>query len=74
MVAIVGSGGAAGGAGLLFFLLAGCLYFLPTIIAVARSVPNIGSVAVINFFLSWTFVGWVVALAMAARSKPRAAA
>jgi hypothetical protein len=44
-------------------------YWIPTIVAVVRSVPNTGSVAVINFFLGWTFIGWVVALAMAFRSK-----
>jgi hypothetical protein len=44
-------------------------YFLPTIVARSRKVPNQGSVAVINTFLGWTFVGWVVALAMAARSR-----
>jgi hypothetical protein len=42
---------------------------LPTIIAVARKVTNQGSVLVINFFLGWTFVGWVVALAMACRTS-----
>ena len=63
---------ASSSGGLLFgLLLVACLYFLPTIVAVSRSVPNVGSVAVINVFLGWTFVGWVVALAMAARSKPR---
>jgi len=45
-------------------------YFLPTIVAHARKVPNLGSVAVINTFLGWTLIGWVVALAMAARSSP----
>ncbi|HEY2056091.1 MAG TPA: superinfection immunity protein [Solirubrobacterales bacterium] len=44
-------------------------YFLPTIVGAVRSVPNLGSVVVINFFLGWTFVGWVVALAMAFRSN-----
>jgi hypothetical protein len=48
-----------------------CLYFLPTIIALAREDPSKWSVAVINTFLGWTVVGWVVALAMAARSVPR---
>jgi Superinfection immunity protein len=46
------------------------LYFVPTIVGVVRGVPNVGSVAVINVFLGWTFIGWVVALAMAARSVP----
>lgn len=41
------------------------VYFLPTIIAAGRGIPNAASVAVINVFLGWTFLGWVVALAMA---------
>lgn len=45
-------------------------YFLPTIVGIVRKVPNIGSVVVINFFLGWTLVGWVVSLAMAFRSAP----
>ena len=45
-------------------------YFVPTIVAVIRKVPNIGSIVVINLFLGWTLVGWVVALAMAARTVP----
>ncbi|MUL76445.1 superinfection immunity protein [Mycobacterium sp. CBMA226] len=38
-------------------------------VAANRKVPNVGSVIVINLFLGWTFVGWVVALAMAMRSR-----
>lgn len=41
------------------------LYFLPTIIAGRKRKKNIGGIAVINVFLGWTFVGWVVALAWA---------
>jgi hypothetical protein len=48
------------------------LYFLPWIVANQRKVPNEGSIAVLNIFLGWTLVGWVVALAMAARSMPKA--
>ena len=55
--------------GLLGFVLIAGIYMLPTIIAYSRKVTNLGSVFVINFFLGWTFVGWIVALAMAARSK-----
>lgn len=47
------------------------LYFLPLFVAINRKVRNVGSIAVINVFLGWTFVGWVVALAMAARSVER---
>jgi hypothetical protein len=62
------SSGAAGGGVLIGVLFLAGLYFLPTIIAASRKVPNVGSVVVINVFLGWTFIGWVVALAMAARS------
>lgn len=44
------------------------VYMVPTIVAVIRKVPNMGSVVVINLLLGWTLVGWVVALAMAVRS------
>ncbi len=60
-------GGSGGG---VFLLIVLALYFIPTIVGAIRKVPNIGSVGVINFFLGWTIVGWVVALAMAARSVP----
>lgn len=46
------------------------LYFAPTIIAISRKVPNAGSVMIINLFLGWSLIGWVVALAMAARTVP----
>ncbi|MEU9089931.1 superinfection immunity protein [Streptomyces sp. NPDC087901] len=51
--------------GLIVGLLA---YFVPTVVAFSRGVPNKGSVLVVNLFLGWTLVGWVVAMAMAARS------
>ena len=41
------------------------LYFIPTIVVIARKSHNIGPVMVINLFLGWTFIGWIVALAMA---------
>lgn len=65
MLASSSSGGAAA---LLVVIVGIGLYFLPTVIAVVRKVTNQGSVLVINFFLGWTFIGWVVALAMACRT------
>lgn len=60
---------AGGGLGALLFLaLLFGPYFLPSIIGAVRKVPNLGSVIVINLFLGWTLIGWVVALAMAVRS------
>ena len=44
-------------------------YFAPAIVALARHVPNAGSVIVIDLLLGWTIVGWIIALAMACRSK-----
>jgi hypothetical protein len=49
------------------------LYFLPSIVASNRKHHNIGAVVVVNVFLGWTFVGWVVALAMAASAVRSAA-
>lgn len=58
---------AGGGAAVLVVIIAAA-YFIPLIIAALRHVPNVGSVAVVNIFLGWTFIGWVAALAMACRS------
>ncbi len=41
------------------------LYFTPTWVAYDRVHHQRGAIAVINVFLGWTFIGWVVALAMA---------
>ena len=51
-------------------LAAFVIYLLPTFVGVRRGAPNMGSVGVINLFLGWTVVGWVVALAMALRDVP----
>lgn len=48
--------------------LVACVYFLPSIVAWRRHVVNVGSVVVVNVLLGWTFIGWVVALAMALRT------
>lgn len=47
-------------------------YFFPTIIAASRSHHQTGMVAVLNIFLGWTFIGWVVALAISCGSVKRA--
>lgn len=41
-----------------------CVYFIPTFLAMARKHNNIWPILIINLFTGWTFVGWVVALAM----------
>jgi hypothetical protein len=41
------------------------LYFLPTIIALSRKKSNHLAIFLLNFFLGWTFVGWIVSLVWA---------
>lgn len=50
----------------LIFLIAGALYFLPSIVASHRDHHNTSAIVLLNLFLGWTFVGWVVALVWAA--------
>jgi len=45
------------------------LYFIPTIVAYSKARHNKGAVFIINLFLGWTFIGWVVALAWAVSNK-----
>jgi len=51
-----------------YFSLMLAAYWLPLLVATARRVPAIGQVAVVNGFLGWTGIGWVVALTMAFRT------
>ena len=56
----------SGGIVLLIGLVA--LYFLPSFVAAGRD--GAGGPIVLNLFLGWTLLGWVVALAWAASLKP----
>jgi hypothetical protein len=44
------------------------MYFLPSIIALARSKRDIAAIILLNFFLGWTAIGWVVALVWALKT------
>ena len=70
MVAQNDTGGGAAVAVVLLILIGIAFCFIPTIVGVIRKVPNLGSIIVINIFLGWSLIGWVVALAMAARTVP----
>ena len=63
------SGGASAAIAITWILLSFGAYFAPGIVALARHVPNAGSVIVVDLLLGWTIIGWIVALAMACRSK-----
>jgi Superinfection immunity protein len=45
------------------------IYFLPVIIAYLRPAPDRASVVIVSIFLGWTYVGWVIALALAVRDR-----
>lgn len=45
-----------------FFLAGFALYFLPTIIGAARHKTNLVGIFLVNFFLGWSVIGWVIAL------------
>lgn len=44
-------------------------YFLPAIIAFSKNRHNKSAVLILNIFLGWTFIGWVVALVWAVSNK-----
>jgi hypothetical protein len=46
------------------------VYFIPSIHAKNRRHPNLKSIFLLNIFLGWTLIGWVVALVWAAAAIP----
>ncbi len=52
--------------GIIVFIFSLAVYFLPTIIAVVRKKRNALAIFLLNLFLGWTFIGWVVAIVWAA--------
>ena len=51
-----------------FFGFSTVLYFLPSIIALARSKRDLLAIFLLNLFLGWSVIGWIVALVWAAKS------
>ncbi len=56
---------------LILWLFALAIYFLPLVIALSRGHPQWGPILVINLFLGWSLIGWVVALAWSVRSTEK---
>jgi len=50
-----------------FFGFGFVFYFLPSIVAFARSKRDRLSIFLLNLFLGWTLIGWIVALVWAAK-------
>ena len=53
------------------FLFLTAMYWLPTIIAVVRQNHSALGVAMLNFFLGWTVIGWIMALVWALAAGPQ---
>ena len=45
-----------------FFGFGFVMYFLPSIIALARSKRDLLGIFLLNLFLGWSVIGWVIAL------------
>jgi hypothetical protein len=48
------------------------LYFIPTLMALATKSRALAPILVVNLFLGWTLIGWVVCLAWAFAPGPAA--
>ena len=51
-----------------FFGFGFVLYFLPTIIAAIKSKRDTVAILLLNLFLGWSVIGWIVALVWAAKN------
>jgi hypothetical protein len=51
-----------------FFGFGFLMYFLPSIIALARSKRDTLGIFLLNFFLGWTCIGWIIALIWAVKT------
>ena len=52
-------------------MIAGAMYFLPTIIASSRNARSMTGIVLVNFFFGWTGVGWIVAFIWALTGERR---
>jgi len=43
-------------------------YFLPAIVAAIRKKTNANAIFILNLFLGWTLLGWVIALIWAVKT------
>jgi hypothetical protein len=57
---------------ILFVAMLAAIYFLPTIVAVARVHRYMPVILFINIFFGWTAVGWIIVLIWAIIGEKRA--
>jgi len=58
--------------GLIILILILAIYFLPAIVSWQRGHRNDNAIGMLNLFLGWTFVGWVIALVWALTDNVKA--
>jgi hypothetical protein len=51
-----------------FFGFGFLMYFMPAIIALARNKRDTLSIFLLNLFLGWSVIGWIIALAWALKA------
>jgi hypothetical protein len=47
------------------------VYFIPTMVALARDKSEMAAILLLNLFIGWTFIGWFVTLALACANNNR---
>lgn len=57
--------------GFMFACVAFFIYILPLCVAGWREHPNFAAISILNLFLGFTFIGWVVALVWASTAIKR---
>ncbi len=56
-----------------FFGFGFVMYFLPSLVALARDKRDKVSIFLLNLFLGWSVIGWIVSLVWALKTDPVAA-
>lgn len=56
---------------LIVLILFLAIYFVPTMVAYGRSHNNALAIAVLNVFIGWTLLGWIVATTWACTDNVR---
>lgn len=54
---------------LLFIVIDIIIYFIPSMVADCRNLKEKTQILILNLFLGWTIIGWVVALVWACKPK-----
>jgi len=51
---------------IIYIIVIAMIYFAPALVAYNQKKKNSSAILLLNLFLGWTFIGWIVALIWAA--------